>query len=894
MTEAHENRGGEMESGSGTADPAAKAPAGARGGRRGRGLGIREKLLLAFGGAAVMTVLAGGVAWVSFERVKDSLATITERAVPMSEAALKIAADVNGFLAVAPALQAARTETQRQEARAALDQRTNLLNADIIDLARELGEPGQEQVQGLRTSVETLASRLHRIDQIVKDALGIQRKRLGIVDEANLAHSGILFDVDPRVERARTGLVTAAEEATTNSGKTITELLENQVGALRAALEVKAEVNLLLGIYTQVATAQDATHLRPLQDQFDATTRRITPNLEKLWDLGSGANVVMLVEEMISKGKDANGLFASRHRELTGSDFQLLEAMRSRRVELMRELLGLYENLTLALVTLVDDTGFDLVLSSEVTIADNSYIITRLMEKDVGVLRALLSIQGESNLLAGVLAAASNETRLDEIDTLSGRFSGAVSRVNAYLAELQQGGHDVAMLGGTVEMLVELGVGPNNLFDLRREELGLARQAGEAFEAAKVQATALQYAVDALVEEAAEEIEEAKAATNEVIMASTTAMLVIVGLSIVGAVLLGWLYVGRAVVGRLMRLTGAMEAISQGDLSADIPNTGRDEIARMAAALAVFRDNALALEESRAAADQERRQAAAERRQMMIQLADDFEAKIGDVVKAVATAASGLKTSAESMAHTAEETRTQATTVAAASEEASSNVQTVGVAAEELSSSISEIGRQVSESATIAQRAVSAAQRTNATVQELMKAAQQVGEVVQLIRGIAEQTNLLALNATIEAARAGEAGKGFAVVASEVKNLANQTGKATEDVSGQIEVMQGTTEEAVGAITEIASIIGEINEIATVIASAVEEQNAATQEIARNVQQAASGTQEVSSNIVGVSTAAELSGTTAHEVLNSANDLMSQSERLRSQVDQFLTQVRTG
>src|SRR5690606_18068896 len=154
----------------------------------------------------------------------------------------------------------------------------------------------------------------------------------------------------------------------------------------------------------------------------------------------------------------------------------------------------------------------------------------------------------------------------------------------------------------------------------------------------------------------------------------------------------------------------------------------------------------------------------------------------------------------------------------------------------------SEIGRQVTESSTIAQRAVAAAERTNGTVQGLMKAAQQVGDVVQLIRGIAEQTNLLAPNATIEAARPGEAGKGFAVVASEVKNLANQTGKATEEVSGQIEVMQSTTEEAVDAISEIARVIGEINEIATVIASAVEEQNAATQEIARNVQQAASGT----------------------------------------------------
>jgi methyl-accepting chemotaxis protein len=179
-------------------------------------------------------------------------------------------------------------------------------------------------------------------------------------------------------------------------------------------------------------------------------------------------------------------------------------------------------------------------------------------------------------------------------------------------------------------------------------------------------------------------------------------------------------------------------------------------------------------------------------------------------------------------------------------------------------------------------------------VQGLSAAAQKIGDVVKLISDIASQTNLLALNATIEAARAGDAGKGFAVVASEVKSLANQTAKATEEISAQVASMQGATNDAVQAIHSIGGTIGTINEIATTIASAVEEQGAATQEIARNVQEAAQGTGQVSSNIVGVNQAASETGAASSQVLASAEELGKQAETLRADVDQFLANIRAA
>jgi len=166
--------------------------------------------------------------------------------------------------------------------------------------------------------------------------------------------------------------------------------------------------------------------------------------------------------------------------------------------------------------------------------------------------------------------------------------------------------------------------------------------------------------------------------------------------------------------------------------------------------------------------------------------------------------------------------------------------------------------------------------------------------VVSLITNIASQTNLLALNATIEAARAGEAGKGFAVVASEVKNLANQTAKATEEISAQIIAMQQVTGGAVEAIQGIGQIIGSINDVTTNIASAVEEQTATTGEIARNVQQAAQGTAEVSSNIVQVTQVSAQTGASAGQVLGAAKELAQQSENLRQEVERFLAGIRTA
>ncbi len=273
--------------------------------------------------------------------------------------------------------------------------------------------------------------------------------------------------------------------------------------------------------------------------------------------------------------------------------------------------------------------------------------------------------------------------------------------------------------------------------------------------------------------------------------------------------------------------------------------------------------------------------------------ADVFERDISGMVQVVANSASQLQDTARTMTDSANMAARESAAVNEAALQASRNVQTVAAATEQLSSSIAEISRQVSQSTQIASEAVEEATRTNNLVQGLAEAAGKIGDVVKLINNIASQTNLLALNATIEAARAGDAGKGFAVVAGEVKNLANQTARATEEITNQIAAVQGATRDAVNAIQGIGKTISSISEIASAIAASVDQQGAATHEIARNVQEAAEGTGTVTSTIAMVTGAATETGQSARSLLGASGELRSQSDRLSAQVSQFLGVIRS-
>ena len=276
---------------------------------------------------------------------------------------------------------------------------------------------------------------------------------------------------------------------------------------------------------------------------------------------------------------------------------------------------------------------------------------------------------------------------------------------------------------------------------------------------------------------------------------------------------------------------------------------------------------------------------------LFVEKVHDLLTQIAANAQRVSDASTELSTVSQQISANSEETSVQAKVVSNATQRVSQNLQTVATGAEEMGVSIKDIAKNATQAAKVATSAVKVAETATATVSKLGDSSSEIGQVIKVITSIAQQTNLLALNATIEAARAGEAGKGFAVVANEVKELAKETAKATEDISGKIDAIQTDTKAAVEAIASISAVINQINDISSTIATAVEEQNATTNEMSRNVGEAAQGSGEITSNIAGMAEAAESTSRGSANTQKAAEEMVQMATQLRGLVEQFKLRV---
>lgn len=854
-------------------------------------LGLGHKLFLAFAAVAMMTLLASGTAWLAFDRVADRVDVLVDEAVPAMAGATDLSKRTALATDAAVALADAETEQDRAAVAKTLSQRIEALR----DRLRSLAAGGVVGTATAQDEVAALEQESRKLDAQVAARLAAAKRREDLMQRMKQAHVRVTARLMPTLADAQSAMKASGETTIRDTRAAMTRLMEGEVLALQHGLTARALGQELTALIARSATAPDEAHLITLQDAFTVAGHQLDQAILALPETLEREELRLLSFLVADFGEGAGNVFALRRQELNLESLPPYQqaAVRAQREAVGQDIESVLTAFQAAVAPVTDNATFNLMIGGETVAADVEATLTSLIQDDVTLLQNLRAMLGLTDRLLGHLQTAAHEPTEAGLAAAERSFETTAAELRG-LADGIGLDKNKEQLQEAVAAFIGPGTGRDGLFALRRSELA-ADEAGQALlVSTQAHAARLTNAVDGIVATARTDATEAATEASQAISTNKTILAILAGLAILITIAICWLFVGRSVMRRIAELARTTYAISQGDLDRTVHVSGRDELTCMAEAVAIFRDNSREMrrmsDERRLAREQQEQ----EKRALLEHLADDLRRNVGAVVHRLGEASGEMKTAAGAMSGVATETQEQATNVATGATEASANVQTVATAAEELSASIQDIGNQMERASGISGTALRQAETAQSKMASLNEAANRIDEVVKLINAIAGQTNLLALNATIEAARAGAAGKGFSVVASEVKNLADQTAKATHEISSHVQGIQTATRESTAVIEEVGRIIRQVHELGTAVAAAVEQQNAATSEIARNVQQAADGTDQVSRAIAEVTSAATRAGSASDQVLAAAEQLSIQTGALERHIEAFLSGLKAA
>ncbi len=825
--------------------------------------GIKVRLQAAFGIVAVMTVVAAAVAFMSFSETERGFERVSTREVPMMTDALRLSAASGEISAAAARFVSAKASNDRRIIAMQIAGRLNDVD-QIMDRLRA----GQGEASGFSIA-EPMANRLKEnlkaLEAAISERTELRESLEARLDAMHKVHASVTEKVAPIVNDSYFELVTTATDVGQTGDIIVRTLVQGGLSVMQAIVEVGAETNLVTGYLTARALATAPEIVELLESRIAAAGRRAERHLAKL---PAGERHDALKEHV-----DALLRFAQLKPQ--GSETERLE-----------QIARAHEPLTFLLIGLTSDYNASMVAQGDEAVRRSSALVKDMVAKQITGLRNALEIAAQAHLITSLLSEGADANDAAALAPLQTRFNNAADALARAAETLANS--DVK---ATITELLGFGQGNDSVFALRGRELSATAAADQTIDQNVTIQRSLDRAVAMLVGDAEKSMQSGSVKLVEDLSRNRMLLLIVAAISVLVAGAIGVFYVQRRLVRRLTSIGDAMRRLSSGETELAVPAAAdRDEIGDMARSLEVFR--AGEIDRRRMADRQHTAQTAQSERSAAIEtMVNDFRATVTAVIAAVSDNVSRMETTARTLSSIAAEADNQARAASTSSEQTSSNVRSVAGATEELGASILEISDQAAQANGVVERATEIAQNADELVGQLSSGASRIGDVVKLIRAIAEQTNLLALNATIEAARAGEAGRGFAVVASEVKTLASQTAKATEDIATQIGAIQGSTAQAVDAIRQISGVMGDISRFTATIAASVEEQSASTQEIGRNVHEAANGARELAGNMATVTEAIDETNRSASAVLDASSALTAQAGTLQQAVDQFLDRV---